>query len=709
MLMLNLRQYRRVLECFVLLAAVAVAPAVVLGQERTLEGHWEGKIEIPGQPLEVTLQFTLAEDGTWQGTISIPAQNARDLPLANIEMRGEQVSFAIAGVPGDPTFAGVLTQEGTISGDFTQAGQTFPFSLVAADDPVARAQAALEGLDAVVEQALEDFKVPGLGLAIVVSGEVVMAKGYGQRDIERGLPVTDQTLFAIGSCTKAFTTFLLGMLVDEGTLDWDTPVIEYLPEFRLYDDHATKALTVRDLVTHRSGLPRHDLLWYNADYTRSELVERLRYLQPFADLRERYHYQNLMYLTAGYLAEQVTGRAWEELVRERILDPLGMAGSNFSVEASKRTADFAQPYRKVEEELRLIPFRNIDVIGPAGSINSSVTEMSHWLMVQLNHGKFGEQQLLQASTAREMHTPVTLMSGYPTEPQILFSAYGLGWVLQAYRGHYRAVHGGGIDGFTAMVSLLPEDGIGVVALSNRSGAPVPELISRHVIDRLLELEPKDWLGEALERLRRVEESEEGAEERLEETRVAGTQPAHPLEAYVGEYEHPGYGIVKVEGDGRQLALTYNDISAPLEHWHYEVFNALENPDDPALENTKIVFRTDVKGHVASVVIPMDLEVDVIVFTKKPDARLFDPDYLARFTGVYQLPNVEVTVDLKGSVLTASIPGQPVYELVPLRGTEFALKGLAGFSAVFVVDPEGQVTELQFHQPNGVFTAPRKQE
>lgn len=697
-------------RCLCLCLLLILASHASLAQEPSLEGHWEGSIELPGTQLEIDIDFTRGDDG-WAGDISIPLQNTKDLALIEISLEGQATSFKIPGVPGDPTFTGTLAQDGSeISGDFTQGGGSFPFTLQGAENPAARARRALEGFDEIVEEALEDFELPGLGLAIVVDGEVVLSKGYGVRDLEGEVPVTEDTLFAIGSCTKAFTTMLLGTLVDEGLVDWDEPVVTYMSDFRMQDDHATHQLTVRDLVTHNSGLPRHDLLWYNASYSREELVERLRYLEPFADLRERYHYQNLMFLTAGHLAERVTGESWETLVRARILEPLGMKRTNFSVEASQQDDDFAYPHSKRDDVVQRIPFRDISIIGPAGSINSSVREISRWLELLLNKGKSGDVQLVQEATGREMFTPQTLIGGFPNDPDILLTSYGLGWMVSSYRGHYRASHGGGIDGFIAMTTVMPIDGIGIIALSNRDGQGVPELITRHALDLLLELDHRDWLAEALENTRKAEEIGEKAEETKELARKRSTSPSHPLKDYAGEYEHAGYGIVAIELAEGALRATYNRIDSPLEHWHYDTFNAVGGEEDPALEDFKLLFRTDVSGEVSELVITMDPEVDDIIFHKKPDPRLFDPDFLIHLTGVYvfDITDQEVEIMLQGSKLNAVLSGQPSLELEPIRGTEFGLKGLTGFKVVFVLDGS-DVTEILFHQPNGVFPARPKQE
>lgn len=685
------------------LAVFLVAAAAAAAGVDSPAGHWNGAIEIPGSPLAVTVD--LAPDGEgWQGNISIPAQGARDLPLAEITVDGSLVVFSISGVPGEPTFSGTL-EGADLAGEFSQGGQRFGFKLTRSDTPAALANSALEGLDDVIGQALIDFGVPGLGLGVVVDGEVVLARGYGLRDVEAELPVTADTLFAIGSATKAFTTFVLGTLVDEGLVDWDEPVRSYLPEFRLADEHATAHLTVRDLVSHRSGLPRHDLSWYGSTADRMELMARLAHMEPFADLRERYHYQNLMFLTAGVLIERVTGDTWEEAVRGKIFEPLGMAGSNFAVADSQAAPDHALPYHYENGATVPVPFRTIDAMGPAGSINSSINDMVRWLQLHLGEGEINGRRLIHNGTLRVMHTPQTVVGGYPEPDSDTFlTAYGLGWFIESYRGHYRLHHGGGIDGFVTMVSFLPREGIGVVTLTNASGAALSPLLNQVVIDRLLGETGKDWLGEALERRARSEEVAEQATKDREQVRVPGTTPAHSLGGYAGEYANPGYGRLEVALVDDHLELGYNSMSAPLEHWHYEVFEA---PDDgtPGLGGLRLQFRTSVEGRVDAVLVPMESEVADIVFLKQPDRRFEDPAVLERFTGVYELSAQRATVSLRGNRLQIEVPGQQTYLLTPVADTTFALGDMTGFSVTFV-EEDDRIVAVRFNQPNGVFTATR---
>jgi CubicO group peptidase (beta-lactamase class C family) len=692
-------------KSFILLAFLGILASFGLpvAAAQDLAGHWEGAIELPGTKLAVDLDFVKQADGTLKGDISIPAQGAKDLPLAGIKSEGPDVAFAIAGVPGDPTFQGKFSADGEkIAGRFSQGGGSFAFELGRGEDPVAKAKRALEGFDEVITKGLARLKVPGAAVAVVRDQEVVLAKGYGFRDIEAKLPMTADTLLAIGSSTKAFTAYTLGALVDQGRVDWDEPVRTYVPWFRLYDAQAGERLTPRDLVTHRSGLPRHDLVWYNnKTATREKLVRSLAYLPPTADLRERWQYNNLMFLTAGYLVETMTGQSWEESVRSLVFGPLGMVRSNFSVLESQKDKDHAQPYDERDGELTKIPFRDITIIGPAGSINSSVHEMARWVTVHVNGGKLGDKQVIGAATLADLHKPYMTMGAVPTRADITAPDYALGWMVDNYRGHSRVHHGGNIDGFSALVSFLPNDGLGFVVLTNRNGSALPELLVRTAADRILGLEAVDWVGDAAKQQAAGEEIGKKAEEKKVTRRRPGTAPAHKLEEYAGDYSHPGYGELRVTLTGGKLGFAYNGIATPLAHWHFETFNG-EKAGDPTFKDMKLTFRTDVNGNVVGVAVPLEPTVDDIYFAKKPDARMSDPAYLKTLIGAYALPTQTVTVGLKGNTLTLSVPGQPVYELVPEVGGEFSLKIVRAIRVRFLEDAEGRVTAAEISQPSGVF-------
>lgn len=572
-----------------------------------------------------------------------------------------------------------------------------------------RAQMLMEGFDPVVEKAIKDYNVPGAAIGIVVDGHLVYSKGFGFRDLESKQPVTADTVFAIGSCTKAFTSFVLGTLVDEGAIYWDQPVIDILPDFRLYDQYATQNLTIRDLMTHRSGMPRHDFMWYNSTLTRQEVMRRLRYLEPSCDLRERYQYNNLMYLTAGYAIEQLTGNTWEEIVRDRILKPLKMEHTSFSSEEMQKERDCAFPYLEKDNKLKRMNFRDFSLIGPAGSMNSSVADLSRWVQMQLDGGVYDKLPLVSAASLQEMHTPQVIIPGAPETKESLLYAYGIGWGISSYRGQYFVSHDGGVDGYTSTVGLLPHSKVGIVILVNKNLTTLARYLSLQIIDRVLELPPIDWIKEGLDG---IQKSKETAKERMmneDLMRKKGTSPSHPLEHFVGQYEHPGYGIYEIELIDDKLHATFNGISSILGHWHYDVFVISEETQDTFVsrEGTKISFRNNLKGDIEELVIPLEPNTEDIVFKRKSDMAHAALSYLRQFAGLYQIYGYTVEIAVRNHMLCAIIPGQPVYELVPSAENEFVVKSMTGYNVRFVLDSQGKVEEVLLIQPYGAFTAKPK--
>jgi CubicO group peptidase (beta-lactamase class C family) len=695
---------RSILTCLF----VAVSPAILRAEEPKLAGHWQGEIATPGKPLAIDLDFSAAQDGSWRGDISIPSEGTKDRALAGIVAKDSEITFTMAGVPGDPIFKGRLDQEGkTLSGTFTQGGASFPFHVERAVEAVTRAKQSLIGFDSFIEVAIRAWEVPGLAIAIVKNGQVVLEHGFGYRDVAHKLPVTPKTLFAIGSCTKAFTTFVIGTLVDEGKLDWDTPVRTYIPEIRFHDRVASELMTARDLVTHRSGLPRHDLVWYNAALSRKEVVQRLPYLEPSETFRSKFQYNNLMYIVAGYLVDRVTGGTWEDAVRTRILTPLGMSSSNFSVKHSQQSSDFAKPYDDRDDKIVEIPFRDITDVGPAGSINSNAADMARWLVVHIQEGKFDGRQIVSRSVLADIHAPHMTTGERPERPEISPDGYGLGWEIDEYRGHRRVQHAGGIDGFTSLTTLFPADGLGMVILTNMNGTPLPEMVCRHAADRLLSLSPIDWSADELRKKALRKDATKKAKEKRDTVRRPGTSPAHPLAEYAGAYGHPGYGIVRVELKDGKLHFRYNGIEAPLAHWHYEVFNGLKNPKDPEFENQKVQFLTGFKGYVDALAVAFEPREKPIVFARRPDSRLSDPAYLKQFIGEYELAGRTLSVRLEGTTLALDSQGRDMVTLVPDRDDGFKIKEQPETSLRFVTDSEHHVSEIALDTAAGVFTAKRK--
>lgn len=440
------------------------------------------------------------------------------------------------------------------------------------------------------------------------------------------------------------------------------------------------------------------------------MVERLRWLEPSKDFRTDFQYNNAMFLTAGYLIEQATGKTWEDAVRERIFVPLGMKDTNFSIVDSQKAADFAVPYEERDDKVIRMEFRNITNVGPAGSINSTVEDLIPWMKVHLLGGKLDGKKVLNATTVEDLHKPRMERGVKQTEPELVPGGYALGWFTDIYRGYQRVHHGGNIDGFSALVMLVPQEKLGIAILTNMEGTGLHGVLARHALDRLLGLPPKDWNAEGLEKKAKGRASEKEAQAKKETVRKPGTKPAHPIEEYAGEYEHAGYGVMSVALKEGRLEMTYNGITTPLDHWHYEVWNGAKltgEKADHSFEDQRVMFLTNMDGDVAALQSPMEPAVRDIVFARKPDARLKDPAYLARFAGAYELGPNAVTITLQGNALTMEVAGRPQPDLVPDRNDRFFLKGASGVSLVFETDAKGNVTGFRLVQPDGVYTAKRK--
>lgn len=558
--------------------------------------------------------------------------------------------------------------------------------------------AKLKKFKAFMNTEMKRWKVPGIGVGIVKGGKVIFAEGFGLRNVEKNLPVTPDTLFAIGSASKGFTTMDIGILVDEGKVEWDKPVQAYLPTFKLKDDVITARMTVRDLVCHNSGMPRHDAMWHGSPLTRKDIFDRLRYLDFNADFRQTFQYNNLMFLTAGYLVGQVTNSTWEEFTQKRIFDPLGMTNSNCSVEVSKKSDNHSLPYSIIKDEVKVVPFRNADNVGPAGSINSTANDMLKWVLLHLNKGKVGDKQIISKAGHKEMYTPAMFMKAPVLSVQPDGQSdmnYGLAWFLETYRGHRLVHHGGAIDGFFFLNGFMPNDNCGAVILTNLAGTPFLYIAMGYVLDMVLDLDPV-WEKISLERWEKQKKDREEAKAKEKEKgqqRVKGTQPSHALKDYAGEYEHPAYGVIPVEYTNDMLKGKFNSSAFKLEHWHYDVFKAAEEKDEArAADGLMITFLTNQKGDIDRLSVPLEPTVSPIVFTRKASEQMKDPAFLSQFLGDYEIMGMTATVSLQGKTLFVTIPSQPTAELVPYKDTEFTIKGAESSSVRFVLE-NGKVTEI----------------
>jgi CubicO group peptidase (beta-lactamase class C family) len=565
-------------------------------------------------------------------------------------------------------------------------------------------EAPLQGFDEYVNKALKDWEVPGVGIAIVKGDKVVLAKGYGVRKLGDPTPVDERTIFAIGSSSKAFTAAALAMLVDEGKIKWDDPVTKHLPGFELYDSYASKEMTVRDLLCHRSGLDRGDLMWYGSDYGRDDIIHRARFLRPSWSFRSQFGYQNIMYLTAGQIIPAVTGKSWDDFIKNRFFKPLGMAVSGTSVNELKSSNNVSAPHGKIDEKVVAIPWRNIDNIAPAGSINSNVAEMTAWVRLHLSDGEFSGQRLLSSGAIKEMQKSHTVVPNDPPWgllfPEAHFITYGLGWLLSDYRGRKVVEHGGNIDGMSALVAFIPEEKLGLVVLTNLNGSDLRTALKLRVFDAFLGGEAKDWSAIHLKTMKSFEAQGKAAEKKRNDERVKDTKPSLALNNYVGTYTDEMYGDLKVEqNEGGNLVVRYGPaFIGDLEHWHYDTFQAAWR--DRTLGKGLVTFTLGAQGKVESVKIQN--MADFKRAADKPPSvagvTLSEAD-LKKFTGRYELksPPLEMSVELVGGKLKAVIPGQPVASLTPVSADRFTVEGAPVSIFVQFRLAEGKVSGLTVEQ------------
>jgi len=573
----------------------------------------------------------------------------------------------------------------------------------------------LVGLDTMVRRVLNDWHAAGCGVAVVEKGKVLLAEGYGFRDYEAKLPVTANTVFQIGSSTKAFTSALLGILADDKQLDLDEKVRTYLPELRLYNDELNTFLTVRDLMCHRSGLPRHDMAWYLNPTTRDSFMHRMRYFEPSAGLREHWQYNNYGFLLQGVIAERLTEKSWEDNIRERFFQPLGMKTAMFDLWNAPSGADVAKGYYEKDSTIRFMDYYRIEGMGPAGSICAGAAEMANWVAMWINGGKFQGKDVLPAGYVQEAISAQMVMGGgvpAPENPNIFFSSYGLGWMLSSYYGHYRVEHGGNINGFSANVCFFPSDSIGVVVLVNQNGSQVTSILRNLIVDRLLGLPYHDWNADLLARMQKQHAATEDVEQPEDLARKTGTSPTLPLQQYAGLYEHPGYGgmVISVSNDSLFAQSAY--VRFFLQHYHYDVFKpiallaGLDIEEDSPI---RLQFVSDLKGEPSELrAFGLEPSVESIIFKKKAVAVNMAAGELEKYCGTYTLAGIDIKVFLKKDVLMVFVPGQPEYETTPVGNHEFKLKILDGYSTRFEVDAKGKVGAVNFVQPNGTFQAKRKE-
>jgi CubicO group peptidase (beta-lactamase class C family) len=471
-------------------------------------------------------------------------------------------------------------------------------------------------LERLVEASMQEWKIPGLALAVIRDGEVVLQQGYGVRDMSgmSGMaPVTPDTQFLLCSITKSFTAAGLGLLVDEGKLEWNRPVREVIPEFRLHDALATERLTVRDLLCHRSGLPRHDWLHMPGDLGGAQMLPLLRHLAPSRELRDTFQYSNLGYMVAGMVTERISGRSWEDFTTERLLAPLGFNDFGFTIEALAAAGNAARPHVIVSDECTPSPLWPIRTTA-GGGMNVSVADIAKWARFLLDDGKVNGRQLLSAKSLREMCTPHVHM-GRSEHAEIGDSHYGFGLFCENYRGDRTFSHSGSWLGWGTLMTVMPERRTGVVVLTNRAPSVVTSMLTYAVFDQVSGREPVDWFARLMPKRREFIGQQKKERDAREDKRRSGTQPSHALDEYAGVYAHPAYGPIEITREAEGLAWRWRTFSGPLAHWHYDVFTTPYRPVEFHPDELALSFLYDREGRIDRIAAPFEPAVADIVFQR----------------------------------------------------------------------------------------------
>lgn len=569
----------------------------------------------------------------------------------------------------------------------------------------------LEGFEAYMAQVLKDWNVPGIGVGIVVKDKLVFAKGYGYRDYGKKLPFTPTTTQPIASNTKLFTAVAAGLLVEDGKLDWDKPIRQYVPSIKFYNDDLDRAVTVRDMLAHRTGITRHDLIWFKSDFTQKELFERLKHLEPSESPRSVFLYNNMMYAGTGYSIELLSGRTWEAFVRDRILGPLGMSNTTFTIADMLKTPEPGVPYteRRESTELYQIPYYS-DAIGvaPAGAMNSSIVDVSKWLIALMNDGQLDGKQVLPRAVIKQTLAPSIALPNTGLEVrgwgEILNATYGMGRWTASYRGHLITYHGGDLPGFHSQVSTMPYESIGVIVfVIGDHAAPLYNIVSYNVYERLLGLPLTPWSER--QNAIRLKSKAAGVQARKKSGsgQIAGTKPSHDLDAYVGEFEHPAYGVLTISKKDVSLMFDFHKIRMPLSHFHYDRFDTADDEQDG---KWSVSFLTNAQGEIDRA--EMSLDQSAVTLTRRVPAALSNVTTLRQYLGTYETAsggkfNVVLRPD---NTLAIQYPDGTFQNLLPWQPHRFRIKEFADVTYEFAV-ANGLAVELKQINPSGEYTSTRK--
>ncbi|MGB3605710.1 serine hydrolase [Psychroserpens sp.] len=576
----------------------------------------------------------------------------------------------------------------------------------------------LKGLEKELNTILEFTKTAGFAVAIVEGDRVIYSEGFGFRDYDAKIPVDANTLFAIGSSTKAFTSSILGLLRADDKLSFDDRPQKYIPELEFYNDNMNNHIIIKDLMRHSTGLARHDASWYYFPSTsKDSLLMRMKYHEPFTGIRQQWYYNNFGFLAQGVIAERITGKSWEDNLKDYFFAPLSMTNTNALIAEMKTNSNASYGYEVKNDTIKRMDYYDIAGMSPAGSINSSANDMAKWLMTWINKGQFKDKEIIPEDYISEaINAQIALGQSAPDDefPDIHFANYGYGWFLQSYKGHYRVEHGGNIDGFSASVAFFPSDKIGIVVLANQDGSALPSLVRNTIADRMINTKRTDWLERYEKKMKESEddESESENEEDQETSNVKNTSTSHINTEYLGKYNNPGYGTFDITSKNDSLFTTLNNDKIYLRHYHYDIFeliDVVEGKVDTTQygASIKISFMTNETGDISEAKIKIEPTVDAIVFDRTPNSIDVDKKTLERYVGLYDIKGTEIKVYIKNETLYVFVKGQPEYEQIATAKHQFSFKALEGFKIEFLESEEGIMNEIKMIQPNGTFVAKRK--
>ena len=581
-------------------------------------------------------------------------------------------------------------------------------SILSINNAFSQLDKRLKGLDSELEKVLKKLEEPGFAVAIVENDQILYSKGFGYRDYENKIKVDSNTLFAIGSATKSFTSSLLGVLREDEKLDFEDSPIDYINELRFYNSQMNDVISIRDMMSHRTGLPRHDASWYFfPTFSKDSLVSRVKHHKPFTSVRNQWWYNNFMFMLQGVVAERITNKTWSENIKEMIFDPLGMTRSNTSIAELENSENAAFGY---SQDFKKMDYYKIAGMGPAGSINSSVNEMSKWLITWINKGEYKGKKILPPNYTEEaISSQSVVVANLPDEdnPGLHLTNYGYGWFLSSYKGHYRVEHGGNIDGFSTSAAFYPSDKVGIIVLSNQNASNTPSIVRNIISDRMLDVKKTDWLKYHFDKLKEAELIQKELDENEDSNKIKGTNPSRSMNEYEGEYTNLGYGTFDISMKNDSLFMKIPNKTFWLSHHHYDTFLPYELKNGKVnLEDESVIFITfsaDQLGEIKKLSTGLEPAIEEpIYFDRKIKPIDIETSELDKYVGDFKFMKNTCKTYLKEDVLYVFVPEQPEYRLNPIGKHLFSIEKLDGYKIKFDVSENEKVTHISFVQPNGTF-------